>query len=33
VGQIDKIFTAIAPVGGLEPSTVMNAVEDADDAI
>ena len=31
--QVDKIFAAIAAVGRSYPSTVMDAVEDADDAV
>jgi hypothetical protein len=33
MGQIDKILVAVAAVGRLNPSTVMEAVEDADDAV
>jgi hypothetical protein len=33
MGQIDKIFVVVAAVGRLNPPTVMNPVEDADDAV
>jgi hypothetical protein len=32
MGQIDKIFAAVAAIGRHHPSTVVNAVKDADDA-
>jgi hypothetical protein len=33
MGQIDKILVAVAAVGRFNPPTIVNTVEDTDDAV